>query len=264
VKNPLDSTFDKKDPYKILGVTAGASPADIRRAYLGLARCNHPNLFATDAEKYRTSTELMQDINAAYELLSDPGRRELWNRQHAVVPSPGRATRREQELRKYYDAQLLQRVIRMYNGFVSSLLTAEERLRATRRIEKFQVSRAGSAYIRELATRHYREVMEFLKSDKRISVYDDGLVEIMLLYKGAFEVSPGSVFVTYAYICYRDNHGRIPAGLDARPTPQPGTGDGVIRLRLPGPRCDSASKPTKGLGTQVWEWLMAKPGDHRP
>ena len=134
MKNPLDSSFDNRDPYKVLGVAAGAATADIRRAYLGLARRNHPNLFATDPEKYRASTELMQDINAAYELLSDLHRRELWDRQHSVAPNLGRVARREQELKKYYDARLLQRVIRKYNGFVSALRTAEERQQATRSI----------------------------------------------------------------------------------------------------------------------------------
>jgi curved DNA-binding protein CbpA len=264
MKNPLDSTFDNRNPYKILGVAVGASAADIRKAYLGLARRHHPNLFATDPEKYRSSTELMQDINCAYELLSDPQRRELWDRQHSVVPSPGRVARREQELKKYFDAELLQRVIRKYNGFVGSLRTPEERQKATRRIEKFQASRAGSAYIEELASRHYRDVMEFLKTDKRISVYDDGLVEIMHLYKGAFEVSPGSVFITYAYLCHRDNRGKFPAGLEARRPPSQEEG-GVVRLRLAGPRGDpaSGSKPAKGFGSQVWEWLMEKPGKRR-
>jgi hypothetical protein len=262
VKNPLDSTFDHKDPYKILGVAAGAAPADIRKAYLGLAKRNHPNLFATDPEKYRASTELMQDINCAYELLSDPHRRELWDRQHSITARE--PSRRGREVARYYDAELVQRVIRKYNGFVSSLRTAEERRKATRKIEKFQTSRAGAAYIRELVARQYREVMDFLKSDKRISLYDDGLVQIMFLYEGAYEVSPGDIFITYAYLCRRDYHGGFPAGLDAKRTPAPDTGDGVVRLRLPGPRGDARSKPAKGFGAQVWEWLMAKPGDHRP
>jgi hypothetical protein len=261
MKNPLDSTFDQKDPYQVLGVAAGAAAADIRKAYLDLARRHHPNLFATDPEKYRSSTERMQEINCAYELLSDPHRRELWDRQHSVAPHLGRVARREQELKKFCDAELLARVIRQYNAFVSSLGTARERQQETLRIQKFQSGRRGSAYIQGLITRHYREVMDFLKSDKRISLYDDGLVQIMFLYAGAYEVSPGDVFITYAYLCHRDNHGGFPAGLDARPTPAQGTGDGVVRLRLPGPSGDSASKPTKGFGSQVWEWLMAKPGE---
>ncbi|MBN2465770.1 J domain-containing protein [candidate division WOR-3 bacterium] len=262
MKNPLDSTFDHRDPYKILGVAPGAAAADIRKAYLGLARRHHPNLFATDPEKYRASTTRMQEINCAYELLSDPHRRGLWDRQHSVAPHLGRVARREQELKKFYDAELLARVIRQYNAFVSSLGTARERQQETLRIQKFQTTRRGSAYIRELITRHYREVMDFLRSDKRISFFDDGLVQIMFLYAGAYEVSPGDVFVTYAYLCHRDNHGGLPPGLEARPprAEEPG----VVRLRLPGPHGASTAKPAKGFGSQVWDWLMEKPGEHHP
>jgi curved DNA-binding protein CbpA len=44
VRNPLDSTFDHRDPYKLLGMAAGAATPDIRRTYLWLAKRNHPNL----------------------------------------------------------------------------------------------------------------------------------------------------------------------------------------------------------------------------
>jgi hypothetical protein len=260
VKNPLDSTFDHKDPYRILGVAAGAAAADIRKAYLGLARRHHPNLFATDPEKYRAATALMQEINCAYELLSDSQRRGLWDRQHAVAPQPARGTRREQELKKYFDAELVARVIRRYNGFVSSLRTAEERKKATRQIRKFQASRAGTSYITGLASLHYREVMDFLKQDKRVSFFDDGLVEIMLLYERAFEVYPSSVFITYAWLCHQENGGKFPPGLDVRPAQE----QSVVRLRLPGPRGEAPeSKPEKGFASQVWDWLMEKPGERR-
>jgi curved DNA-binding protein CbpA len=262
VKNPLDSTFDHRDPYRILGVDAGAAPDDIRKAYLGLAKRNHPNLFATDPAKYRTSIALMQNINAAYELLSDPHRREIWDRQHSITARPARAARREREMSQYYDPGLIQRVMRKYNDFVSSLHTASERSKAIRKIEKFQASPAGAAYIRGLAVLHYREVMDFLKSDKRITLYDDGLVEVMLLDGGAYEVLPSSVFVTYAYLCRRENRGRFPAGLGAKRTPAKEQG-GVIRLRLAGSSSLSTWKPARGLAARVWEWLMEKPGERR-
>jgi len=262
VKNPLDSTFDHRDPYRILGVDPGAAPADIRKAYIGLAKRNHPNLFATDPAKYRTSTALMQDINAAYELLSDPHRRELWNRQHSITARPAPAARRERELSQHYDPELIKLVMGKYNDFVSSLHTASERSKATRKIEKFQASRAGADYIRGLAVLHYRDVMEFLRSDKRITLYDAGQVEVMLLDGGAFEVLPSSVFVTYAYLCRRENHGRFPAGICAKRTPAREHG-GVIRLRLAGSCSLSTWKPAKGLAARIWEWLMEKPGERR-
>jgi curved DNA-binding protein CbpA len=264
VKNPLDSTFENRDPYGILGVATGAAPADIRKAYLRLARRHHPNLFATDPEKYRAATALMQEINAAYELLSDPGRRGLWDRQHSIAPHLGRVARRERELKKYFDSELVARVIRKYNGFVSSLRTAAERKKATQQIRKFQTSRAGTAYITGLASLHYREVMDFLRQDKRVSFFDDGLVEIMLLYERAFEVYPSSVFITYAWLCHQENGGKFPPELDVRPSPS--QQQSVVRLRLPGPRGDPApaeSNSVRRFGSQVWDWLMARPGERR-
>jgi len=270
VKNSLDSTFDRKDPYKTLGVAPGATPAEIRKTYIGLAKRNHQDLFATDPEKYRSSTRLMQDINAAYELLSDPARRQLWDRQHPAVvkprAAPPAAPPRTQVESRYYDPELVNRVLRKYNEFVGSLRTAAERQKATRKIGKFQTSRAGSAYIRGLVDLQYREVMDFLKLDRRVSVFDDELVAIMFLYEGSFEVSPSGLFITYAYILYRENRGKFPPGLDGGRRPSPGQHADVVQLRLPGSRGDDASsgsKPDKGLGSQVWEWLMAKPGSRR-
>jgi hypothetical protein len=269
VKAPVDSTFDNKDPYKTLGVAASAAPADIRKAYLELARRLHPNLFATDPEKYRSTTALMQDINAAYGLLSDPARREYWNRRHSVAPQA--APRRTAAQSKYFDFEAVHLIIRKYNEFVDSLRTAAQRQEAIRRIRRFQSSRAGTAYIRKLVTLHYREVMDFLKNNPRISVYDDGLVEFMYLFggdlfPGVLEVAPSSVFITYAYVVFQENKGKLPAGLGVKWRRARRTGSGLVRLRLPGPGTGSAStrsKPAKGTGAKVWEWLMAKPGSPR-
>ena len=132
MKNSLDTTFDHKDPYRILGVTADAAPGAIRKAYLDLARRNHQDLFATDPEKYRSSTALMQDINSAYELLSDPARRELWDRKHRGAPR--KAPRPAPPQNAHFESEQAHRVIRKYNEFVGSLRTAKERQEAARKI----------------------------------------------------------------------------------------------------------------------------------
>ena len=59
--------------YETLGVTASASPAEIRDAYRRLARQHHP-----DQGGGRTAT-LMAEINEAYRVLSDPGRRAVYD-----------------------------------------------------------------------------------------------------------------------------------------------------------------------------------------
>lgn len=269
MKIPVDSTFDHRDPYKTLGVTSSASPADIRKAYLELARRLHPNFFATDPEKYRSTTALMQDINAAYELLSDPARREHWDRGHSVAPRgaqrPAPAEARPQS--RYFDFEAVHLIIRKYNQFVGSLRTAAERQEVIRRIRRFQSSRAGTAYIRKLVSLHYCEVMDFLKNNPRISMYDDGLVEFMYmaggdLFPGMLEVAPSSVFITYAYLVCQENKGKLPAGLRVKWRRARRPKKSLVRLRLPGPGT-ARPKPAKGTGAKVWEWLMAKPGSPR-
>jgi hypothetical protein len=266
MKNSLDTTFDHKDPYRILGVTADATPDAIRKAYLSLAKRNHQDLFATDPEKYRSSTTLMQDINAAYEMLSDPARRELWNRKHLGAPrttprtAPQKAPRPAPAQSAHFESEQTHRVIRKYNEFVGSLRTAKERQDAARKIRKFQASPGGSAFIRKLVASHYQPVIDLLNLGGRISVHDDGLVEIMFLYAGAMEVDPSEVFITYAYLVHRENRGKVPAAPGAA-KPQrrgPGTDDfRVTRLRLRRNPGSTGPSPAKDLGTRIRDWLRS-------
>ncbi len=264
MRPPTDTTFDNRDPYQVLGVARGAAPELIRKAYLSLARRHHPNLFATDPEQYRAATELMQDVNGAYDLLSDPARREMWDRRHSVAPRP--APRRPPPVRsKYYDPDAVHLVIRKYNEFVASLRTVEERRASARDITRFHSSRAGTAYIHELVRRQYGAIIDLVKLGRWLKFYDDGLVEIMYLYPGAIEVAPNEVFITYAYVLYRENRGRPPDGPSQQPaSPARGQDETEVRLRLPGPRgrpTTKTSKPGSCVGSKVWAWLMAKPED---
>ncbi len=262
MKNPLDTTFDHKDPYRILGVTADATSGAIRKAYLNLARRNHQDLFATDPEKYRSSTLLMQDINSAYELLCDPARRELWNRRHRGAPrtAPPKAPRPAPAQSAHFESEQAQIVIRKYNEFVGSLRTAKERQKAARKIRKFQASRDGSAFIRKLVASHYQQVIDLLNLGGRISVYDDGLVEIMYLYAGALEVDPSEVFITYAYLVHRENRGKVPAapGTGKPQRRGPRTGDFMITmLRLRRGPGSTGPSPAKDLGARIRDWLRS-------
>jgi molecular chaperone DnaJ len=63
----------KRDFYRILGVGAGAAPADIKRAYRRIAFRVHPDVGnRPDAERFR-------EIHEAYEVLSDPDRRRSYD-----------------------------------------------------------------------------------------------------------------------------------------------------------------------------------------
>jgi len=214
----------------------------------------------------------MQDINAAYELLSDPAQREFWDRRHPVAQrvAPQAAPGRPRGQSKYFDFEAVHVIIRKYNEFVNSLRTAAQRQETIRRIKRFQSSRAGTIYIRKLVTLHYSDVMDFLRSNPRISMYDDGLVEFMYLaggdlVPGMLEVSPSSVFITYAYVVFQENKGKLPAGLRVKWRRARKPGSSLVRLRLPGPTTGASTRPktAKGTGAKVWEWLMAKPGSPR-
>src|SRR5690242_19451663 len=61
-----------RDYYAILGVTRTASADDIKKAYRKLARELHP-----DVNPSPESLERFKEVTAAYEVLSDPKKREI-------------------------------------------------------------------------------------------------------------------------------------------------------------------------------------------
>lgn len=66
--------------YDILGLTPSASQAEIRGAYLRLARECHPDLHPEDTADY---TRRFQAVNEAYTHLHDPVERERFDRRWA-------------------------------------------------------------------------------------------------------------------------------------------------------------------------------------
>lgn len=65
----------KKDFYTVLGLARGASPDEIKRAYRKLAMKYHPDKNPND----KKAEELFKEATEAYETLSDPKKREMYD-----------------------------------------------------------------------------------------------------------------------------------------------------------------------------------------
>lgn len=66
---------NKRDYYEVLGVNRQASPAELKRAYRGLAMRYHPDRNPGDRE----SEDHFKEIGEAYQVLSDPDRRQRYD-----------------------------------------------------------------------------------------------------------------------------------------------------------------------------------------
>lgn len=74
---------DQDDLYKILGVPADSSAAEIKKVYRKLAQQLHPDANPNDA----ASEERFKKINAAYDVLSDEGKRKEYDEMRRLLAS---------------------------------------------------------------------------------------------------------------------------------------------------------------------------------
>ncbi|MGI8435973.1 MAG: J domain-containing protein, partial [Chthoniobacterales bacterium] len=85
------------DHYTALGLARKCTPLQIRDAFRLLAKRHHPDLNQSDVE----AKARLQELNAAYEVLSDPTKRRAYDRdldRASRATAPGRGARIENNL----------------------------------------------------------------------------------------------------------------------------------------------------------------------
>ncbi|KAK4986238.1 mdj1 protein precursor [Elasticomyces elasticus] len=73
-----------QDPYTTLGVSKSASASEIKKAYYGLAKKYHP-----DTNKDPSAKSKFTEAQTAYEMLSDPKKKEAWDTYGAAAFDQG-------------------------------------------------------------------------------------------------------------------------------------------------------------------------------
>ncbi len=99
--------------YQTLEVSEQASQQEIKQAYRRLAKQHHP-----DAQPSSSGVDIIQRINAAYEVLGDPDRREDYDRRRRIQQAGfeseaqirSRATRTAQSQAQYHQRRQAARV----------------------------------------------------------------------------------------------------------------------------------------------------------
>jgi hypothetical protein len=92
--NPRNGGPGSKTHYDVLGVSSDATEPELHRAYRAQAARRHPDLNRDSTEERDAAEHDMRELNHAWYVLSDPGRRTLYDRLLAPPAGHEPAVRR--------------------------------------------------------------------------------------------------------------------------------------------------------------------------
>jgi len=77
---------EKKDYYDVLGVSKNANDDELKKAYRKLAKKYHPD---ANPDNKKEAEAKFKEVNEAYEVLSDPQKRKMYDQFGTVDPQQG-------------------------------------------------------------------------------------------------------------------------------------------------------------------------------
>jgi len=160
-----------KDPYEILGVTKAASPDEMRKAYLRLAKKLHPDLNPGNTR----AEEQFKEVSGAYDLLSDPAKRKRFD--DGEIDASGSERQRERFYKDYASEPSEDARYENSSGY-SDFAEADDLFAELLRRQGREARRAKGA------DTHYRLSIDFLDAvngaTKRITLPDSGLLDVAI------------------------------------------------------------------------------------
>jgi DnaJ-domain-containing protein 1 len=89
---PVVGLGNMRTPYQVLGIPKEATAERVKHAYRSLVKTCHPDLFPSGSEAQGEAEKRIREINSAYAMLSNPGKRASYdaklNRQISPHPEP--------------------------------------------------------------------------------------------------------------------------------------------------------------------------------